>query len=578
MKWFRRNQKAKNQTFILDYDDSRDPWDSPTVHFFRDKKARKGSSAESYTSMERQNPFWAKEPSKLSIPRLNAASQKYKRPDPQCGSVVISPDQRLYDVSPEDFRPQVPAGESVPLSRDPRLGTPRPQTYDDVRFVSRSQLAPSRASSDQDLPKTRRVFVDNPQVNQQSHLSSYPPDGVNEKSKDSFENPSAFSRQEGGTPGTSTYEDREHYAASQPSVSRGGRQEGPFQQGRDEYSGQIQQGTAPGAGDEISRSQRMKKTFINSKKLNVILKIGSVFFFLFLVLFLLFTFSQRSRSPLLEEELLEIPSPEHIKVRPPEPNKSLIPYQDELIYGQIEETPETVGNAGEGERLLPSSDFPPEIQDEAEVVSTNHVEDEYLDVDDVPASPKSSNNLSATEDDTSTAQKTQDKMEQFLRSFDENSTPKPPTARQFSSNSAKISQKASQPRVSKSSAPVPLQKANESRPQPVVSNKGAPTPAKSSSRSQPPIKKSPEKNPVHKTSDPVYLQLGTLPSIDTARTEARRLAAKYSIFTPYQMRVQSFKSVTGKTVYRILLGPIPSAEKARSLLRQTGGRFYLLPQ
>jgi hypothetical protein len=72
------------------------------------------------------------------------------------------------------------------------------------------------------------------------------------------------------------------------------------------------------------------------------------------------------------------------------------------------------------------------------------------------------------------------------------------------------------------------------------------------------------------SSKPIYLQIGTLPSIELATKEAARMAGKYAILANQQISVRPFKTTAGKTVYRLLVGPLVSDQAAKNIAKALG--------
>lgn len=234
-----------------------------------------------------------------------------------------------------------------------------------------------------------------------------------------------------------------------------------------------------------------------------------------------------------EEPVVWIPSPAAIKVRPEEPKKPLIPYQDELIYGELD--PREKNDTQE--HILPSPSFAPEL-----VIEQEPSEDEYL--DDV---------LGAEEEAA------------------------PPAALQVP---AKSSQKAV---VQKETASAKPSQGNSARLSKQLSSSSSYTKSKtspkgSSEKRNPPAKVEKFTAAAHVAeSTAFYVQLGILPSVEVARKESARLVAKYPIFAKNSLVVRPVKTDGGRTIYRLLVGPFATKEQAEMISKSLGMKFKILP-
>lgn len=602
MKWFRKNEEAavKKSESFFDYDDSRDPWDLPTVRFFGKKSEAKGwairKTKERFSLAERfardeDSPFWEEagsrsqqEPDDMDSKHLESASQRYsatRKEAAPSAPVVIAPHQRLSDISPEEFKER-----QSPLFRKGPTLSARPQQNlqgceirfshgeeDEMSFPQRVFVAEEEDRPPREEPRTRDELRGG--LQQQSpyqgggQMEGYrerltpseadlrsswrPPERVTSGSVKAGSQSCGSSRA-GGQP-----LETPPLGSSEPSTNEAWRtrSSGP--------EGGVLTGAWPESTARPEPEIRQKRSFKLRLTLGVWLKALAVLIALSLIAVALLTLFSKSNPPPLDEEgLLTIPSPEHIKVRPTEPNRALIPYQDELIYGQLDNLPEpeVTNPIRPVEEDLVSPPVPSAPASESV--------DEYLDGKE-PREEASYPMRALTPE----AVHTQKKLAQFVEEEEQKKAqPVAPSVREVKPEPPSIR------RAGLTAAATPSTSAVKNSPTSSRGDVGSQRNLKSVAyRQQIPQERVSQRRPqvAPGRKGAVYLQLGALTRIDTARAEATRLAAKYRVFSPYQMVVRSTTTSSGREVYLILLGPIESEEKARALLRQTSGRFAIRP-
>lgn len=246
-----------------------------------------------------------------------------------------------------------------------------------------------------------------------------------------------------------------------------------------------------------------------------LLKIGLTGCILLFLALILWVISQQNKASLPHEDnLIVISSPKTIKIRPEEPDKPLIPYQDELIYGEID-SKNKINETGE--RLLPPVDFAPDITIENNIPP----EEEYL--DDIPLKKRPN----TIKEKKKTEQILEEKEKRFLNS--QNFLPQ------------KVKQKTLQ-----------SIKKEEHKSQPV------------------------QEKPVKPLAKTIYIQLGTLPSIEIAKKEASRLLIKYKVLAKHKIIIRPFKTLDGRTVYRLLVGPFSSKAQTQEITQTLGTHFKII--
>lgn len=565
MKWLRgkRGIAAKDRESFLDYDDSHDPWDSPTVRFFGKKlkeEERPSRRPEESVSLadrfvrDEDSPFWDSSRSRkkfvndMTSPRLEAASRRHERE--QAEPVVITPQQRLYDISPEEFKDRQPRA----FRSGPTLSPPREKIQGkDIRF-SHDEREPAPSSP-------QRVFVAEEEMGSyRERVDGIQGAGIRRQPQRPPEGPSRgrpYERVQHSSFYEETAQRREAIPDSAARYSRSLPQDNP-----QEFFSDI-----PHFDDKAQQEAqaRAEERMASRRALISWLKIIAALFALLLIVVVLFGVWRTSRPLVDEEGLLTIPSPQHIKVKPTEPDRALIPYQDELIYGQLDNLPEpeVEDPIYPVQEEVPKDDAPPGKDEPKPVLSV----DEYLDEGDRPHNASSASPMMASS--SSSAQRTQEKLAKFVEEENQRKMNATPSVKGMPSTRSTLPfERSTHLLPASASAEVrTVVPASPKRPIPLPS----------------PVRQVREATPKPKTAlaspakNAVYLQLGTLTSIESARSEAARLAAKYKVFSPYRMIVRSTTTSTGRNVYLILLGPVESAEKARALLRQTSGQFTIRP-
>lgn len=408
-----------------------------------------------------------------------------------------------------------------------------------------------------------------------------------------------------------------------------------------------------------SFSSVRRRLFSSDAFLTIVLAAGVL---LFCVL-LLWGISRRGPASGAETPLIKIPSPKVFKIRPEEPHKPLIPYQDELIYGELDPKDKAETEAV-SERLLPMPSFAPDL-----VIEEEPSEDEYL--DDVLAPYQSSENEN-TSHEKATEKAPQPSTEKPSRNKTAG-TPVPPQPKQArtptktkertltrsTSSETGTSKSSSETSVLRQgraplSASLKEQKPKALAPshsseqktakrtsviQPsnkalsrtssetgrstsfhAMSNVSKKSPSKVSSplsaaekgfkkpssktakvasqksdrdpkpQSTPQNPREPSRSQIRSnasahssaplsqasTSSPFYVQLGILPTIESARKESARLVSKYRILAQQKLIVRPVKTEEGKTIFRLLVGPFSSRVEADKISQTLGMQFKIL--
>jgi hypothetical protein len=215
------------------------------------------------------------------------------------------------------------------------------------------------------------------------------------------------------------------------------------------------------------------------------------------------------------DEVVFIPSPKNIKIRPDESmKKSTVPYQDALIYGNIG-YPDEDNEDVTGERLLPIDAFAPQIIFEED---KNDQE----------------NKLKCTVGDCN---KEKIETSEYLSEDDNNESPTKTT-------------NIEHPNIEKNTR-VQADDINN------ILNRRAPTKRVPSTEIQ---------------TKKLYVQICTLTSAELAKKEAKRLRDKYRILSSCQLCIRPSRASSGQTVYRLLAGPFNSETRAKQIEQALGIR------
>lgn len=283
---------------------------------------------------------------------------------------------------------------------------------------------------------------------------------------------------------------------------------------------------------------KRRSLFSSDAFLTIVLAAGV----LLLCVLLLWIVSRRSvphSAPLGETgAIIRIPSPKAFKIRPEEPTRPLIPYQDELIYGKLDPQDQD----DEKERVLPPPAFAPELLIEQETS-----EDEYLDdvVEDTDGDEEPARSPSVEVRSTAIPQKVIAKTAK---------TPELPPMK-----------------LSKKEAPRKVHPLSDS-----LKNAKTSTQKPSARKTKEPKEKARTSETHVAQSTAFYVQLGILPSVEVARKESSRLVAKYRLLTRYHLIVRPVKTDAGRTIYRLLVGPFATKEQAEVISKNLGMKFKIL--
>lgn len=282
-----------------------------------------------------------------------------------------------------------------------------------------------------------------------------------------------------------------------------------------------------------------RRTFFSSDAFLTIVLAAGV---LLLCILLLWAVSRREtrRSDVNERaNVIRIPSPKAFKVRPEEPTKPLIPYQDELIYGELDPR----DKHDTKERILLPPSFAPEL-----VIEKETSEDEYLDDDMDPVVEKETMVPPAPRTERRKDAAPQSDLDDVLdRSPPDGSlfqTTKKETRTGTRPHSSKLVTKQRDPKMEKP---------------------GTPKARSASSSLGPGVQ-----------SAAFYIQLGILPSVDVARKESVRLVTKYRALARYNLIVRPVRTDEGRTIFRLLVGPFATKSQAEIVSKSLGMKFKIL--
>jgi hypothetical protein len=261
-----------------------------------------------------------------------------------------------------------------------------------------------------------------------------------------------------------------------------------------------------------SRKLLQKILFIHSLRRllseSIFLKVLISLALLFFGTFVLWGLNKKN-TLLQHQDIPIIYPPKNFKQRPEAVKNPFIPYQEELIFGKLDDGTEEK----EGEKLLPYTDFAPELPDEDILPESSSKKKRR-----VPSSSAKTNDSPREDED--------------LR--------------------------------------VPKEFAALSKPKEETQN---PTTSLNT----------PKENDAKKTSNKVkttinntiYIQLGTLNSVEKAQQEKLRLAKKIKEFPKQRFFIWPYRTPS-KTVYRLLLGAFASEDKATAAARTIGIPFKIV--
>lgn len=245
--------------------------------------------------------------------------------------------------------------------------------------------------------------------------------------------------------------------------------------------------------------------------------------------------SQNHYKPTGEDgQLLVINPPAIIKERPSAKEKPVVPYQDDLVYGKIDGEEFDAASGEEGERLLPQTEFPPDLPEE-----NSEIEEVSPEQDLTP----------------------------YLQ---------PPPLKEMPVTNIVTMDEAVLPRAVRRPAarPLPAQ-----TPEPAV----APPPIRKKPRpAAPPVaRKAPTRAATKQTAPATqrkyfFIKLGVLPSEDRVAAEASRLRGRYSILRGCGLVVRGLGSPAHPHAHVLLAGPFLSEKDAKVVSEALGGNYHII--
>ncbi|MDR2464320.1 MAG: SPOR domain-containing protein [Holosporales bacterium] len=499
-----KKKRGKTSNYFFDNSDV-DPWELSTVSFFRDKKLRKTRSLNDtrYRKLQLQETNDMRE---LSFHKLDESFARIQsahlindinmptkttcmRIHENNANIKINPNQRLFDVYPDRFfdRNDTVEEDSNKLTKQVTENIAFPHFLKKIDDFYDEKVVPNKnnasLSHQSDNSKHNEHYINKDFC----YNSVYNTNA--EKTKSVQKESKKYEIHEDNTGGnTSTLQkNHKHYETSQNTINANSRLNigGPHK--RNENGSTVHHDARSEREDELSTARDYR----------FLLKIAISGFVLVFCSLMLWWIGQQNKT--IDDDDIDnvafIQSPKTIKIRPEESEKSIVPYQDALIYGKIGDSEEDDDKAS-GERLLPLEQFAPRIviegiKDDNEIngrkndkMHTTESESKYLFED--------SNGESANDGGTLT--------------------------NIGKSNNRHITQITSRK----------------------VSNKN------------------------------LYIQLGSLASMELAKTEARRLAKKYKVLSDLQIRIRPSKTFNGKIIYQLLVGPIDSEMKVKEIEKELG--------
>jgi cell division septation protein DedD len=284
----------------------------------------------------------------------------------------------------------------------------------------------------------------------------------------------------------------------------------------------------------------------------------------------------------VEIPVIEAVSP--IKIRPPK-ERQIIPYQDELIYGKLDN--EDNGEDDGGEHILPTIDFAPEIsisdvagiadehksgEEGTEIAETGakQEEEELGTLDDLQylnyADPKQKTsgqidaNKSIAIAKAPGAQNQQQQPKSVVPQHKEHAAAMQATTMKQVITAAKAKQQQ-QTRAQNSRQNQATQQAKA----PAAQQTKAPT----TQQTRTPAAQQ-TKTPAAQQTKALYLPLGNFSSSQKATSEITRLRSKHAILRAYNISIRIERLKNRDMVYNVFVGPFNKEDEMRAVRRAIG--------
>lgn len=471
--WFRKKQSKFSERIredgFFDCGDDRDPWASSAIDFFsRNKNIQKNECEKEAPVLSRSDASSVDHMDPISFPQLNASYEKIRK--------------KRIEYEQEGTH-QAEKGE------DPWLDASQahiPDGRKDAKYENTPSLSAFSACASE--PQNSNEFSPRKEIQFDLKQRLFEVGGLKASMQTSYTDP--FQKLTATT-------------ASNPKITL----------------------SNPPVNASNAEPQPLEKDLENDHpSVMKIILIAVILVFVIGILWLIY-----SQNDYDEGEVMVIKAPSIIKVAPEKTTKPLVPYQDELIYGKLEDFDEKPDS--EGEQILPQTEFAPPPPEISEHNDFNEEFSDYLEYSDSPKDAK----MDAVPD------------EEIIDIRPELSQKKP----KISVSSPSVHQTERMPKTSVKTFPY---------------SRMTEKPVKS-------ISPAPALKPSRKL---FFVQLGTLPSKEMATAEMKRLRSKYKILSSCGLITRQFQLENREKVYRILAGPFLSKEQALKLKQILGARYRVI--
>lgn len=490
----KRKQRAPKHAFFDTWDE-KDPWEASSLHFFKKSQKNAPEVSPDYAEVA---PSWQPDFKEVSFPHLENSFQKQK--ETYKSKDLFSREQRFPSQAASVQAPQA----QMPVAS--AMGAPSFQASPPFRknlaaaaFPQQMPVPPQQAQAQPQQTSAQPHFTQEGTINPQQKL---------------------FERALGARPTRPLYD-------APPAPPSGNYAE----ESLPPYSQNQAYGAAP-SPPPSPRAERRTFSF-DPSFLKVILS-GTALLFCAL---LLWWVNERNKQD-SSKEIPIILAPKNIKTRPEEPKTPLVPYQEELIYGKLDDEDEEQN----GERLIPKTPFAPKLQESSE---NEEESDDYLHV---PHENGEENSLEKEKAVT---------VEELAILKPKGKAPPPPKVEKREADElweAETHVRHSTPQHHKKETPPPFSKAE----------------TKTEAKTDVKPAKDKEKNKEKTKEKPVFIQLGTLSTPQLARSEMAHFLSKYKSLSRYHFMIRPFRISTGRTVYRLVIGPFASETKALDVAQSLG--------
>lgn len=326
-------------------------------------------------------------------------------------------------------------------------------------------------------------------------------------------------------------------------------------------------------GSEYNRNKDNREEYDEEPKSNPYLRKSKIFIFIAFVsvciIFFLYLIDKTDST--IDGDVPFIEAPKTIKQRPVKPNKPLVPYQDELIYGKLDD--QDKDSMDDEENIMPQTDFAPNLSFDEE---PDIIEGDYPNYDEGIEGEEDEDYDESSYYKTKIDAKVIDAREnkKIVKSERFETKAKESEAHDYEEsdyleNIGRLKTK----NTNTKKEPV-VEQTKKSNIEIVHNQRKLNVKGKEAKKE---VKKVDNKKTIEAKKTSYYILLSTVNSKDLARKEIVRLKRAHKPLTNLTINVKVKKNVYGQTIFDILAGPINDKARAERIKNSLGkSRFKVV--